>query len=195
MDSPVFVGGLKAAFACWLTCLFRGHVSSVCVCSCSPVCRRCLAVYRFCLVYFCHSIQFYLYNKGALSQSCSTENRPPMSKPRATVARKNSLADNKKKPWAQPDSEGNHLPLVGTSFNPINLVHLDSRHVGMVTVAGRGCPAGLGWISGPGGGGLGTWARAPGRCPEQGEKKENMFRGFRCSLIKQSRKDRGACVG
>ena len=58
-----------------------------------------------------------------------------------------------------------------------------------MTVAGRGCPAGLSWISGPGGGGLGTWARAPGRCPEQGEKKENMFRGFRCSLIKQSRKD------
>ena len=58
-------------------------------------------------------------------------------------------------------------------------------------MAGQGCPAGLGW---PGVGGLGTWARAPGRCPEQGEKKENMFREFRCSLIKQSRKDRGACV-
>ena len=25
-----------------------------------------------------------------------------------------------------------------------------------MTVAGRGCPVGLGWISGPGGGGLGT---------------------------------------
>ena len=144
-----------------------------------------------------NSIQFYLYstfNKGALSQSCFTENRLPMSKPRATVARKNSLADNRKKPWAEPDSEGNHLPLVGTGFNPINLVHLDSSHVGMVTVAGRGCPAGLGWISGPGGGGLGTWARAPGRCPEQGKKKDIFFREFRCSLIKQSRKDRGACV-
>ena len=47
------------------------------------------------------SIQFYLYsafNKGAFSQSCFTENCPPMSKPRATVARKNSLADNRKKP-------------------------------------------------------------------------------------------------
>ena len=120
-----------------------------------------------------------------------------MSKPRTTVARKNSLADNRKKPWAEPDSEGNHLPLVGTGFNQIYWVHLESSHVGMrwqVTVAGRGCPAGLGWISGPGGGGLGTWARAPGRCPEQGEKKENMFRGFRCSLIKQSRKDRGVMV-
>ena len=30
-------------------------------------------------------------------------------------------------------------------------------------MAGWGCPAGLGWISGPGGGGQGTWARAPGR--------------------------------
>ena len=51
------------------------------------------------------SITFYLYgafNKGALSQSCFTENRPQMSKPRATVARKNSLAE----PWAEPDSEG-----------------------------------------------------------------------------------------
>ena len=41
-----------------------------------------------------NSIPFYLYsafNKGALSQSCFTENRPLMSKPRATVARKNSL--------------------------------------------------------------------------------------------------------
>ena len=38
------------------------------------------------------------FNKGALSQSCFTENRPLMSKPRATVARKNSLADNRKKP-------------------------------------------------------------------------------------------------
>ena len=48
-----------------------------------------------------NSIQFYLssaFNKGALSQSCFTENRPLMSKPRATVARKNSLADNRKKP-------------------------------------------------------------------------------------------------
>ena len=66
-----------------------------------------------------NSIQFYMYstfNKGALSQSCFTENRPLMSKPRATVARKNSLADNRKKPWAKPDSEGNHLPLVGTGF-------------------------------------------------------------------------------
>ena len=65
-----------------------------------------------------------------------------------------------------------------------------------MTVAGQGCPAGLGWISRPGGGGLGTGsgARAPGRCPEQGEKKENIFRGFRCSLIKQSRKDGGACL-
>ena len=48
-----------------------------------------------------NSIQFYLYsafNKGALSQSCFTENRPLMSKLRATVARKNSLADNRKKP-------------------------------------------------------------------------------------------------
>ena len=115
--------------------------------------------------FFQFSIQFYLYsafNKGALSQSCFTENRPPMSKPRATVARKNSLADNRKKPWAEPDSEGNHLPLVGTGFNPIYWVHLESSHVGMrwqVAVAGRGCPVGLGWISGPGGGGLGTWAR------------------------------------
>ena len=132
------------------------------------------------------SIQFYLW---AWSQSCFTENRPPMSKPTATVARKNSLADDRKKPWAEPASEGNHLPLVGTGFNPINLVHLDSSHVGMVTVA-----AGLGWICGPGGGGLGTWARDPGTCPEQREKKENIFRGFRCSLIKQSRKDRGACM-
>ena len=84
-----------------------------------------------------NSIQFYLYsafNKGALSQSCFTENRPPMSKPRATVARKNSLAYNRKKPWAEPDSEGNHLPLVGTGFNPINLVHLDSSHVGRTRV-------------------------------------------------------------
>ena len=119
-----------------------------------------------------NSIQFYSYtafNKGAFSQSCFTENQPPMSKPRATVARKNSLADNRKKPWAEPDSEGNHLPLVGTGFNPMNLVHLDSSHVGMrwqVTVAGRGCPAGLGWISGPGGAGLRTWARAPGRCSD-----------------------------
>ena len=63
--------------------------------------------------------------------------------------------------------KGNRLPLVGTGFN---LVHLDSSH-------------------------LGTWARAPDRCPEQGEKKENIFREFRYSLIKQSRKDRGACVG
>ena len=39
-------------------------------------------------------------------------------------------------------------------------------------MAGRGYPAGLGGISGPGGGGQGTWARAPGRCTEQGEKKE-----------------------
>ena len=30
----------------------------------------------------------------------------------------------------------------------------------------------------------------PGRCPEQGEKKENMIRGVRWSLIKQSTKDR-----
>ena len=44
-----------------------------------------------------------------------------------------------------------------------------------MTVARRGCPAGFCWISGPGGGGLGTWARAPGRCPEQGEKKEKLF--------------------
>ena len=59
--------------------------------------------------YLLNSIQFYLYsafNKGALSQSCFTENRPSMSTPRATVARKNSLADNSKKAWAQPDSEG-----------------------------------------------------------------------------------------
>ena len=48
----------------------------------------------------------------------------------------------------------------------------------MVTVAGRGCPAGLGWISGPGGDGHGTWARAPGRCLEQGEKKETFFSGI-----------------
>ena len=48
-----------------------------------------------------------------------------------------------------------------------------------MTVAGRGCPVGLGWISGPGGGGLGTLARALGRCLEQGEKKENTFRGLR----------------
>ena len=46
-------------------------------------------------------------------------------------------------------------------------------------MAGGGCLAGLGWISGPGGGGLGTWARAPCRCPEQGEMKENMIRGVR----------------
>ena len=44
-------------------------------------------------------------------------------------------------------------------------------------MAGQGCPAGLGWISGPGEGGLVTWARAPGRCLEQGEKKENIFQG------------------
>ena len=52
-------------------------------------------------IQFFNSIQFYLYsafNKGALSQSCFTENQPLMSKPRATVARKNSLADNRKKP-------------------------------------------------------------------------------------------------
>ena len=155
---------------------------------------------RFWLFTSFNSIQFYLYsafNKGALSQSCFTENRPLMSKPRATVARKNSLADNRKKPWAEPDSEGNHLPLVSTGFSPIYWVHFESSHVGMrwqVTVARRGCPVGLGWISGPGGGGLGTWAGAPGRCPEQGEKKENMIRGLRWSLIKQSTKDRGACV-
>ena len=46
------------------------------------------------------------FYEGALSQSCFTENWPPMSKPRATVARKNSLADNRKKPLAEPDSEG-----------------------------------------------------------------------------------------
>ena len=79
--------------------------------------------------YIFFSIKFYLYcafNKGALSQSCFTENRPPMSKARATVARKNSLADNRKKPWAEPDSEGNHLPLVGTGFSPIYWVHFES---------------------------------------------------------------------
>ena len=54
-----------------------------------------------------------------------------MSKPRATVARKNSLADNRKKPWAEPDSEGNHLPLVGTGFSPMHWVSFESSHVGM----------------------------------------------------------------
>ena len=47
-------------------------------------------------------------------------------------------------------------------------------------MGGQGCPAGLGWMSRPGGGGQGTSASAPGRCPEQGEKKENIVRGFRC---------------
>ena len=143
----------------------------------------------------CSDIWFNSIQFNFICIALLTENRPPMSKPRATMASKNSLADNRKKPWAEPDSEGNHLPLVGTSFNPIYWVHLESSHVGMrwqVTMAGRGCPVGLGWISGPGGGRLGTWARAPGRCPEQGEKKENMFRGLRWSLIKQSTKDRGA---
>ena len=46
----------------------------------------------------------------------------------------------------------------------------------MVTVAGRGCPAGLGWSSGPGGGGQGTWARAPGRCRSR-ERRKNIFLG------------------
>ena len=127
-----------------------------------------------------NSIQFYLYsafNKGALSQSCFTENRPLMSKPRATVARKNSLADNRKKSWAEPDSEGNHLPLVGTGFNPIYWVHFESSHVGMrwqVTVAGGGCPVGLGWISGPEGEvwGLGLELQAGDRWSNRAWKTE-----------------------
>ena len=95
-----------------------------------------------------------------------------MSKPRATVARKNSLATGRNLEQ-NLTQRGKHLPLVGTGFNPnvFSPCKDDSGHVGMVTVAGRGCPAGLGWISGPGGGGQGTWARAPCRCPEQGEKK------------------------
>ena len=58
-----------------------------------------------------NSIPFFLYcafyNTG-LSQSSFTKGpglRPPQSKPRATVARKNSLI-SRKKPWAEPGFRG-----------------------------------------------------------------------------------------
>ena len=40
-----------------------------------------------------------------------------------------------------------------------------------MTVAGRGCPVGLGWISGPGGGGLGTRARGSRQVPGAGREE------------------------
>ena len=84
-----------------------------------------------------------------------------MSKPRATVARKNSLADKQEETLSRTGLGGGTIcRWLAPVLIQMNLVHLDSSHVGMVTVAGRGCPAGLGWISGPGGGGLGTWARS-----------------------------------
>ena len=58
-----------------------------------------------------NSIQFYLYSafyNTGLSQSSFTKGpglRPPQSKPRATVARKNSLT-SRKKPWAEPGFGG-----------------------------------------------------------------------------------------
>ena len=58
-----------------------------------------------------YSIQFYLYSafyNTGLSQSSFTKGpglRPPQSKPRATVARKNSLT-SRKKPWAEPGFGG-----------------------------------------------------------------------------------------
>ena len=87
-----------------------------------------------------------------------------------------------------PTQRGNHLPLVGTGFNPnvFSPCKDDSGHVEMVTVAGRVCPAGIGWISGPGGGGQGTWARASAWSRE-------IFMGFRCWSSRAGKTEVPAC--
>ena len=71
-----------------------------------------------------YSNKLYVYRafyNTRLSQSSFTKNpglRPPQSKPRATVARKNSLT-NRKKSWAEPSSEGEPIcfwPALGKEF-------------------------------------------------------------------------------
>ena len=72
-----------------------------------------------------NSIQFYLYSafyNTGLSQSSFTKGpglRPPQSKPRATVARKNTLI-SRKKPWAEPGFGGGAVRAVNRGYTGKN---------------------------------------------------------------------------
>ena len=114
-----------------------------------------------------------------------------MSMPRATVARNNSLKKlpsyRKKKgrnlgqnqtQRGYPSAAGPHRFVVGkqrflqTMSNPVKSRARQCEWVGRTP--GQSSYRGMGW-SRPEGGAEETWARAPGKCPEQGERKQTLL--------------------